>query len=215
MFSRKNCGRCGASLKPKYSFCPYCGNPLGSKEEDFGMLGKDDSFERINEMPRQAGFGMIFNSLIRNLEKQFNDQNRKDSKPEERKGNINITISTFAGNPPMINMGQNLTPNLNPKKKKAKTFSSDFSPDKMKKFSTLPREEPKTSIRRLANKLLYEVELPGVKSIRDISILNLDKGIELKALSDKKAYSKSIPINMPISRYKLLNGKLTIEMNAL
>ncbi len=45
-------------------------------------------------------------------------------------------------------------------------------------------------------------------------VLNLEKGIELKAVSDKKAYLKSIPISLPILKYKLSKGKLVLEMDA-
>ena len=94
-----------------------------------------------------------------------------------------------------------------------KFFSGNLSPEKLKKFSKLPREEPKTNIRRLSNKVIYEVDLPGVKSVKDISIINLERSMEIKAVSDKKAYSKSVPMNFPILGYKLSNGKLILELD--
>jgi HSP20 family molecular chaperone IbpA len=103
--------------------------------------------------------------------------------------------------------------NLETKEVKSKSFDN-LSSEKLKKFSKLPKEEPKTNIRRLSNKVIYEVDLPGVKSAKDISILNLEKGIELKAVSEKKAYLKSIPITLPILAYKLSKGKLFLELDA-
>jgi len=38
----------------------------------------------------------------------------------------------------------------------------------------LPRHEPATNIRRLSNKVVYEIEMPEIKSIEDISIIKLE-----------------------------------------
>ena len=81
----------------------------------------------------------------------------------------------------------------------------------LKRISTLPKEEPSTKIRRLANKVIYEINLPEVKSINDVSILRLENSIEIKALAKNKAYFKSIPINLPIINYILSEGKLVLE----
>ncbi len=214
MFGKKICRRCGSSIKGKYDFCPYCGNQLEKKKENFGMLGKDDFFNESPEEPRlPAGFNLLFNSLMKNFEKQFREAERKTEKPEEKKGHISISISAFGNKAPLIKVSSPVRQDVEKKRIKRKSFD-DLPPEKLKKFSQLPREEPKTSIRRLSNKVLYEVALPGVKSAKDISILNLEKGIELKAVSDKKAYLKSIPINLPIIKYKLSKGKLVLEMDA-
>lgn len=228
---KKICRRCGSTLKSKYSFCPYCGNVLDKKEENFGMLGRDDSPNEnmFGSLMQPGGFNMFFSSILRNLEKQLNlrgeknqnlqgEKNSKDTMPEMKKNSISISISTFGNNPPRINL--NSAPNVpNPegmKKRKPKDLKKSlaiFSPDKLKKFSSLPREEPKTNIRRISNKVIYEVDLPGVKSLRDISMLNLEKNMEIKAISDKKAYMKSIP-NFPLIGFRLSKGKLTLELDA-
>src|SRR3989344_3748821 len=49
------------------------------------------------------------------------------------------------------------------------------------------------SIRRFADRVVYEIALPGVKSIKDISITKLENSIEIKAVSKDKAYFKLIP----------------------
>lgn len=220
MFKKKICGRCGTSVRDKYDFCPYCGNHLDKKTEDFGMLGKNDFLNEndSNEFKLPPGFNLLFNSLAKNLEKQFKDIKRT-TRPEvsgrnrpEKKGHITISITTSGNKIPGMNLD---SPVIKSPKRAAKTASfDDLSEEQLKRFSRLPKEEPKTNIRRLSNKVLYEVDMPGVKSARDISILNLEKGVELKAISDKKAYLKSIPINLPIINYRLSKGKLTLEMDA-
>lgn len=222
MFGKKICRQCGMSTKNKYDFCPHCGNRLENKNEDFGMLGKDDFFNdnNINQV-RMPTMSEIFN-LIKDLSKQskkiqgqqkdFLPPNLTENPGEKKHFSINISI----GKPIPMNPGSVGTPVQHaqvPKEKKKKSFE-DLSPEKLKKFSKLPKEEPKTNIRRLSNKVFYEVDLPGVKSAKDISLLNLEKGVELKAISDKKAYMKSIPINLPILKYRLSKGKLVLEMDA-
>jgi HSP20 family molecular chaperone IbpA len=213
MFKKKACHKCGRSSKEKYDFCPHCGNKLDKKRENLGMLGKDDFFsENPNEFRLPMGFNLIFNSLVKNLEKQFKDMEKKQNKLEP--GDISVNISVF-NDKPIVKVNPVPVNNLERKQtKKSKISPNNLSPEKLKKFSTLPREEPKTNIRRLSNKVIYEVDLPGVKSSKDISILNLERGIELKALSDKKAYLKSIPITLPILAAKLSKGKLVLELDA-
>jgi len=226
MFGKKICGRCGKSAKEKYDFCPYCGNPLQKKSEDWGMLGRHD-FEpglgnanlRGNSGKGFGGLNMLFNSLMRNLEKQLREEDKKSSAPGAPNGQnngISISISTFGNGMPM--MANNQTKNNAEKEKNReelkKFFFNNFNSEKLKKYSSLPKEEPKTNVKRIYNKVFYEVEMPGVKSAKDVSIVNLEKSIELKAVSEKKAYKKIIPMNFPISDYKLLKGKLVLEMDA-
>jgi hypothetical protein len=211
MFKKKACPRCGKSLKDKYDFCPHCGTALEKKAEDFGMLGKDDFFSNnFNEMRLPFGFNLsnIVSTLMNSVEKQLKETEKKSNKVEGPKRNIIINIAGM----PMTNQ---MPAQIEPVKKETKNISLDnFSSEKLKKFSALPKEEPKTNIRRLSNKVIYEINLPGVKSAKDISILNLEKGIELKAVSEKKAYLKSIPITLPILAYKLSKGKLVLELDA-
>ncbi|MFZ1970699.1 MAG: hypothetical protein WAU65_00765 [Candidatus Nanoarchaeia archaeon] len=221
MFKKKICKRCGNTLRNKYAFCPYCGNILDKKEENFGMLGKDDSLNQMSPFGDSgfSGFNMIFNSLIRNLEKQFKEVEKQNptvnpqDKQQNEMGNISISISSFGGKSPSVTMNSIPIDKKNSEKKKVKKFVDNLPSDRLKKFSSLPREEPKTNIRRLSNKLIYEISLPGVKSLKDISLLNLEKNRELKAVSDDKSYLKSIP-NFPIINYKLSKGKFILELDA-
>ncbi len=216
MFNKKVCGRCGKSLKQSYDFCPFCGNMLEKKDEDFGMLGKSDLIDEnvLNGFQIPSGFNNILNSLLRNLDKQFKDADKKQPQNLPGQG-ISISISTNMGAAPQT---FNFNPSEKEKKKKKsedlkKMFFNNLNSEKLKKFSKLPRTEPKTNIRRLSNKVIYEVNLPGVKSVKDISIMPLEKSMELRAISDKKAYTKSIPINLPISNYKLSKGKFVLELD--
>ena len=78
----------------------------------------------------------------------------------------------------------------------------------------MPKEEPKSKIRRLSDRVIYELIVPGVDSIEDVLVIQLENSLEIKALSKDKIYSKNLNINLPILRYQLVNGSLIIEMQA-
>ncbi len=221
MFKKKECPRCKAKVDEKYSFCPHCGErvPSSNNDEDWGMLGKDDFFSS-NDVKLPFGFNAIFNSLMKNMSKELNEQLGKNYFQQEnntpkkvKKEGISISISSFGNGPPKIKVTQ-----LGGKQKiqtdepKEKFKQNTFTKEKIKKFSSVERKEPKTNVRRLSNKVIYEIEMPGVKSLDDVSITKLENSIEIKAISDKKAYSKIIPINLPITNYDLLEGKLILEL---
>jgi len=223
MFKKKECNKCRRKIEEKYGFCPYCGNDLSTREmeEDCGMLGKNDFMPFMNGIKLPLGFNTIFNSLMKNLSKEVDEQpnenyfqtNEKQPKNVKR-GGISISISTFGNGPPKIKVTQlGEKPRLQVKEEiKEKVKQNMFTKEKIKKFSDLPKEEPKTEIRRLSNKIIYEIKMPEIKSLEDISIIKFENSIEIKALGGKKAYLKTIPINLPITDYNLSEGKLILEL---
>ena len=92
--------------------------------------------------------------------------------------------------------------------------NNSVSKDKLKKFAKLPKMEPRSRIKRLSDKVIYELVVPGVESIEDVLINQLESSIEVKVLSKDKVYSKNININLPILRYHLVDDNLIIEMQS-
>ena len=78
----------------------------------------------------------------------------------------------------------------------------------------LKKTEPKTNLKRFGDQINYELEIPGVSSIKDVSILRLEKGLEVRAIAKKIAYQKRIAIDMPLSKYSLIDNTLTLELEA-
>jgi hypothetical protein len=226
MFKKRKCSKCGKNVEGKYSFCPHCGNRIISGEEeveDWGMLGKEDSFFPANEIKLPVGINALFNSVMKNLSKEFDEQlsknnfQQEDKQPKNiKKNGISISISTFGNGPPKIKvtqMGNGQSQNINVQEEKKESLKGNmFTKEKINQFSSLEKEEPKTSIKRLSNMVIYELEMPEVKSMEDISIIKLENSIEIKAISKKKAYAKVIPINLPIKSYNLSEGKLILEL---
>jgi HSP20 family molecular chaperone IbpA len=163
------------------------------------------------------GLNAIINSMMKSMSKEFEQLDStlpKEGKPKGvKKDGISISISTFGGGPPKIkinNSGNNQK--VESQKIVEKKKEDTFTKERIKKFASLEKEEPKTNVRRLANKVIYEIEMPGVKEINDISILKLENSIEIKAVGEKKAYKKIIPINLPIINYGLSEGRLILEL---
>ena len=216
MFKKKKCKKCGEKINSKHRFCPNCGNLLSSKNEDWGMLGKND-FISPNEIELPMGLNTIFNSLIKNLSKQLElERSIERKKPKMQKKGISISISTSGNKPPEIKV-DSFGDNSEYKQKEQQIKEiplKNLSQKNLKKISGLPKQEPLTKIRRLSNKVVYEIKMPGVKSIKDVSIIKLENSIEIKALAKNKAYFKLIPINLPITNYNLSKGKLVLELDA-
>jgi len=185
----------------------------------------------VREMDKQ------FRELDREIGRERLRENKKIGKNKSenkekyfKKGGISINISPGAGKPVVKvrsfgNMpefkamekqikGQPGKPGRpgKPIRKKAKLPKSEISEEKARKLAKLPREEAESKVRRLSGKVVYEIELPGVKSIKDIIVNQLENSIEVKAFSKDKAYFKFLPIKLPLLDYKFSKGKLTLEL---
>ena len=97
------------------------------------------------------------------------------------------------------------------KKKQIKKIPGQFSKENSKRFSKLSKKEPKTNVRRLSDKVIYEIEIPKVDSLKDISIIKLENSIEIKAIGKDEAYFKRISINFPIINYIFSQERLILE----
>ncbi len=204
---RKKCTNCNGRVKSSHNFCPNCGKAMKQDAfEDWGMLGKNDAISQQDElamMLQGMGGGMlgkIVNTTMKMLEKEMT----KDTPTQNKKSNVRVMI-----NGKEIPMQEKKQPKV-----PIKIMPIDFSEDAQKKFSKLKKSEPKTNLKRLGDKIIYELETPGVQSIKDISIIRLEKGLEVKAVSKTKAYQKSIKIDLPLTKYQLLEGVITLELEA-
>lgn len=227
MFDNKKCSNCKSKIKEKFDFCPHCGHELREdSEENFGLLGKTDKLEdQIFNDPFFGGgltggiFGKMLNSTMKMLEKELaKEMKDMNSQPNLPRTNFELFINGQRVDPRNIKVKQ--MPLLQQpmqaqqqKIQKQKEISSVFSKDKSQKFLELKREEPQTSsVRRLSNRVIYEIDMPEVKSVEDVSIIRMGNSIEIKAIGKQKAYSKVIPIGLPVVSYSLSAGKLILEL---
>ena len=88
----------------------------------------------------------------------------------------------------------------------------DIEIDESKKFAQLPIKEPHTNLRRLSDKIVYEISVPGVKSIENVSIVKMGNSIEVKAISKEHSYFKIIPLDLDILNYEISDETIVLEL---
>lgn len=235
MFQKKTCKRCGKTLEKGFSYCPHCGFYIDREKEerDYGFLGKRDidNFDIFDGGIRlPMGFNTIFKKLMKEMDKQFKELDRElgkekrkemDKQPFIKKGGISINISSGAGKP-VINVRsfgnipkfRNMENQIKGAGKPGKPGKkkNTISEEKAKKLAKLPRQEAESKVRRLSGKVVYEIDLPDVKSEKDIVVNELENSIEIKAFSKDKAYFKFLPVSLPLKDYSFKKGKLTLEL---
>jgi len=218
MFNRKECKHCNKKVSGKYDFCPYCGRSVigkSKKKDDFGMLGEDDNideFERLSKSMFDGFGGKIMNKMLGSAMKMLEKELEKEMKQKKNihpRTNFQLFINGKRVNLNGAAMQQSAK--QKDKKQTKEVILNYFSQEAQKKFSNLPRKEPSTDIRRLSDKVVYEINLPGVNSMKDISLMKLENSLEIKAVGKNKAYFKTIPINLPIINNNFADEKLVLE----
>jgi len=132
------------------------------------------------------------------------NQNRNPQEQPRRGMNVQFLVN---GKP--VNPTNN--PEINPTQK-PQAPQKELSKEKMKLLAKLPKVEPKSQVRRLSGKVMYNLQVPGVKNIEDIFINQLESCIEIKAIGKDKVYSKTLNMNLPVKAYDLVDGNLVIEL---
>jgi len=217
---KQRCNRCDRKMSKDFDFCPYCGNDFRvgkriEKQRDYGLLGKEDSTEFPNmniKMP--LGLDSLFGSIFKEVEKQFKEIDQEMNSEKKRRPNesgISISISTSTGKAPEIKV-KKFGPEFENVKINEAKIDNTFDEEKAKQLSGLPKSEAETKVRRLSNKIIYEISLPGVDNLNNVVINKLENSTEIKAFAKDKAYFKLIPLNFPILNYKLKDGKLILEL---
>lgn len=207
---RKRCGNCSEKISKSHKFCEHCGASQQNPEE-WGMLGQEDTQDNFQNMLGGLGSG-IFNKMLgsamKMLEKEMQkEMSRENQQPPKVNSNIRLMI-----NGKEINFKEKSSEKQN--EKKLERISNRFSSKNLERFSKLPKKEPKTNILRLSDKVIYEIDVPKVKSLEDVSIVNLENSIEVKAVTKNEAYQKIIPVGLAVKNYQLQKGKLILELDS-
>jgi HSP20 family molecular chaperone IbpA len=220
MFDKKTCKRCGEKVSKKYSFCPNCGTPLSKKQknEDWGVLGEDDSIDEFdafsNSIFGKMGGGMM-NKMLNNAMKMLEKELQEGMKAQNpNMNNAPRTKFRLMINGKEVNLDNgNILENPKAEKAKEKKIKlNEFTNEQIKRFSKFKKIEPKTNLKRMGDKIIYEIELPGVESLKEISIIRLENSIEIKAVAKNKAYLKRILLNLPILNYNFSENMLVLEL---
>lgn len=199
---KKKCKSCAKKVERKFNYCPYCGASFKTaKEEDnFGMLGINDSNDLVQEeLKLPFGVEKMMNSLINQLEKQMGNMDFEEGKGMPK----GIKIRIAKGSP----MGQIIQ-----KTPKRKIEMPQVSEEEMERRIGLPKVDAESKVRRLADRIIYEIETPGVNKKEDVILTELATGLEIKAYSKNKCYVKFIPLKVEVVKCYVQKEKVFVEL---
>jgi len=232
MFKKKKCSKCNKNIEKKFDFCPYCANPLYNAE-DYGLLGINDEMTEINDVFKNSfansGLGgSFFEKLIGGAMKMIEKEIQEIDKQEQRIQKNPKVHSEFQlyinGKPiplpanvsgvqingmPVERISKQQTP------QKIRTNSPPkVSDETLKSSAKLPRKEPKTKLTRFKDKVVYELDIPGLNSLDKVLVNRLESSIEIKAFTEKAVYTKTFPIKLQLTQYSIKEDKLFLEFKA-
>jgi len=200
---KKKCPSCAKKIEKKFNYCPYCGVSFkaGGDQANFGMLGRNDSNERVVEdLKLPFGMNKIMNSLVKQLEGQLGNMDMGDGQGLPR----NVKIRVARG------PGMNQVVRKVPEKKviDMPVVSNEENERRM----GLPKVEGESRVKRLADTIIYEITAPGVKKKDDVVLTELATGLEIKAYSKDKCYVKFIPLKVEVVAYYVEKEKVVVEI---
>jgi HSP20 family molecular chaperone IbpA len=207
------CDKCKNKVNKNFDFCPYCGFKVKKNKE--GLL---DEVGEIPTLPGMGGFNLNFgeiNNLIKQMQKEMLSE-KKEEKPGKNFTSFSISISQSPGKKPAIEIRSAGMPKntKNIQEKQNQQIIQNISEENVEKMTKLPKIEPKSKVRRLSNSVVYEIDLPGIESIKDIFINKIGNSIEIRAVGKNKQYGKILPVALPIKKYSFAGGKLVLELKS-
>ncbi|MEK6889495.1 MAG: hypothetical protein AABW80_05305 [Nanoarchaeota archaeon] len=191
------CMECSSKVDKSYSFCPHCGFSLKDEEQelkDLGLLGNSDAFKEENVFSSMGISEKFISSIMQSLMKNLDTQVKSD----------NTEIQNFPN-------GIKIKIGLPQKKKENKAHKREITEEQLNRMSKLPRKEAKTNLRRLSDKVVYELSAPGIQSVEDVFVSKLESGYEIKALGKTKVYVTSLPVSLPLKKYSITDKKIIME----
>jgi HSP20 family molecular chaperone IbpA len=76
----------------------------------------------------------------------------------------------------------------------------------------LPMVNADSRIRRLPEGVIYEIDVPGVRSKSDVIITKLENSLEIRAYSKEKCYIKTIPLKVDVLKYGVKDNKVFLQI---
>ena len=204
MFAKKqNCSRCKSSIKEDFDFCPHCGHDMRNPQkemEEFGLLGKNEFSNAPLVGGGSTGFGItdkIISSIFNQLMKSFEGQMRISDMPSAEVQALPNGIQVKIGVPVQ--------------KQVPKPRVRKITEEQLKRMQGAPRVEAKSDVRRLADRVVYDLKAPGIIALDDVFVSRVESGYEVKAIGKNKVYVNSLQVDLPLKSYSLHEKGLTLE----
>jgi hypothetical protein len=232
MFGKRKCSHCNKKMEKGFEFCPYCASPAKSKKEDYGLLGESDDINDLDSIVQKDMNKIIGSSFMekmmssavkmieRELQKEITQKNtaRKTQVPQNMPANFELFINGKKVNLPSNISGIQIEEvpgnRLAQQKNPAKPRIPKVSEETMHNAAKLPRKEAKSHVTRTSDKVIYELETPGLNSLNNVLVNKLESSIEVKAYTEKAVYFKTLPVKLPLMQYSLKEDKLVLEFKA-
>jgi len=207
---KRKCPDCAKKIDRSFRYCPWCGTSIKSYKdsEDFGILGKNDHVDErkmqqeqnpFSAMGLPMGLDKMMGPLMKQLERELSNLEKENGQMPK---NIKITF----GAPGMA------LPTPTQKRTQQNIKLEKVSEEETKRRQGLEKKEAESKVKRLSDKIIYEIDTPGIKNRKDVSITQLAEGIEIKAYTEDTCYTKTIPLQIEISNYTVQEGKVIVEM---
>jgi hypothetical protein len=179
------CGFCSKNLERSWKYCPFCG------EQKPGFFRN----------PFKGFSDKLFTKSFEKMFKQIFDSMDVEELPFKNSKNFVIKMSDLDGVP------------------KIKVYDSTRANIKKSKPAISNRilknvEEPQASLKEVSGNLFIELQIPDVKSIKDVEVTRLGESVEIRAFAKDKSYFKMVPVpnHSRVLRKELRDGKLFVEM---
>jgi len=175
-------------------------------------------FKEMSSMEKRADKDVEFfdiSPMIRNMNRNLISPDSKS-----RRSGFSVRITRAGDKPPSVSI--NTFGNVD-KEKMMKQVRDKFGLKPVRRVQNneevlkVPEktEEPKSTIKRLSHKIAVDVELPKVKSERDIQVKELENSVEIRAVAGDQGYFKILtkPNNMRLIGKSFNNGTLILEFS--
>ncbi len=214
-----DCENCGEKMERGWGFCPKCGFKLSRFLGPFGdifskvrkeMEGMNRLFEKDIEAMDISPFFKPRGKVIRINAPMGSGFSIKIVQSTGREPQV--SVKTF-GNVRKEDLERQIQQQLGVKPAVRQEAPAEVKAEGSKIKIPAITEEPKTHIKRSDGRVLVDIEMPGVKSERDIEIREFESSVEVKAVAGEKAYFKilSKPGNVSLSEKGFEKGILHLE----
>ena len=198
MFNKK-CRGCARKVDRRFNYCPHCGTPLkAGGEEEMGMLGASDAGQLQDELKLPFGVEKIMGGLVKQLEKQLGSMDIDDKTGMPKGFKIQIARGP---------VGQRVVRNNSVPRNVVNIVSKEESERRAK----LERVNAASSVRRLGDVIIYEIDAPGIQRKENVVVTELETGVEIRAYSKDKCYVKVIPLKVEILGMRIERERILVE----
>jgi len=218
------CRFCNAEIEKGWKFCPKCGSIQKNLFSDM-----DKIVNRMFKEMRSMDSSFDKQAEVFDMSPMFRKINRHKIhiKPGQKRSGFTLRISRSGGKPPAVSVktfgdvDKNKVVTQIRDRFGIKSKINSATPKKVEKNEErelkIPNktEEPRSTIKKTIHKVLIDVELPKVKSLKDVSVKELENSIEIKAVAGDKGYFKILtkPATFNLIRKELKNGVLHLEFS--